>query len=85
MLLSLDEINNNERTITILKQILKTNCQYRRLAKTKRPIICRKILIFEKIELMKRKSQIRPDIFQDMKLNMNAIKEKSDIAKHAEA
>jgi hypothetical protein len=28
------------------------------------------------------KSQIRQDIFKIMKLNMNAIKEKSDIAKH---
>jgi hypothetical protein len=54
-----------------------------KLAKIKRPIICKSFDFLEKIELMKPvKSQIRQDIFKIMKLNMNAIKEKSDIAKH---
>jgi hypothetical protein len=48
MLLSLDENNNEERAIIILKPILKTNCHIRRLAKTKRPIICRKRFFEEK-------------------------------------
>ncbi|WP_158728317.1 MULTISPECIES: ATP-binding protein [unclassified Flavobacterium] len=86
MLLSLDEINGNEeKAITIFEtNITKQIANITEAGEYKATYNLQK-----NFDLLKEnrtdetlKSQIRQDIFKIMKLNMNAIKEKSDIAKH---
>lgn len=86
MLLSLDEINGNEEKAIIIFEtnIAKQIANITEAGEDKATYNLQKNFDF----LMKNrtdetlKSQIRQDIFKIMKLNMNAIKEKSDIAKH---
>jgi PAS domain S-box-containing protein len=86
MLLSLDEINGNEEKaiITFETNITKQIANITEAGEDKATYNLQK-----NFDLLKEsrtdetlKSQIRQDIFKIMKLNMNAIKEKSDIAKH---
>lgn len=86
MLLSLDNINADaEKAITTFESNL--NKQNRNVTEVGEDSVTRSLL--KNFELLKRnstderlKSQIRQDIFEIMKLNMAAIKQKSDIAKH---
>lgn len=86
MLLSLDNINADaEKAITTFDSNL--NKQNRNVTEVGEDSVTRSLL--KNFELLKRnsnderlKSQIRQDIFEIMKLNMAAIKQKSDIAKH---
>jgi PAS domain S-box-containing protein len=86
MLLSLDEINGNEeKAITIFEtNITKQIANITEAGEDKVTYNLQK-----NFDLLKKnrndetlKSQIREDIFEIMKLNMIAIKQKSDIAKH---
>jgi PAS domain S-box-containing protein len=86
MLLSLDNINADaEKAIITFDSNL--NKQNRNVTEVGEDSVTRSLL--KNFELLKRnsnderlKSQIRQDIFEIMKLNMAAIKQKSDIAKH---
>lgn len=86
MLFSLDEINVNEEKAII---IFETNIT-KQITNITEPGEDKATYNLQKnFDLLKEsrtdetlKSQIRQDIFKIMKLNMNAIKEKSDIAKH---
>lgn len=86
MLLSLDDINADaEKAIITFDSNL--NKQNRNVTEVGEDSVTRSLL--KNFELLKRnsnderlKSQIRQDIFEIMKLNMAAIKQKSDIAKH---
>lgn len=86
MLLSLDEINGNEeKAITIFEtNITKQIANITEAGEDKATYNLQKNFDFLKKNRTDEtlKSQIRQDIFKIMKLNMNAIKEKSDIAKH---
>ncbi|TWI03230.1 PAS domain S-box-containing protein [Flavobacterium tiangeerense] len=86
MLLSLDEINVNEEKAII---IFETNITKQIANITEAGEDKATYNLQKNFDLLKEsrtdetlKSQIRQDIFKIMKLNMNAIKEKSDIAKH---
>ncbi|QZK91045.1 PAS domain-containing protein [Flavobacterium sp. CHNK8] len=86
MLLSLDEINGNEEKAII---IFETNITKQIANITEAGEDKATYNLQKNFDLLKKnrtdetlKSQIRQDIFKIMKLNMNAIKEKSDIAKH---
>ncbi len=86
MLLSLDEINENEEKAII---IFETNITKQIANITEAGEDTATYNLQKNFDLLKEsrtdetlKSQIRQDIFKIMKLNMNAIKEKSDIAKH---
>ncbi|CAH0336638.1 Alginate biosynthesis sensor protein KinB [Flavobacterium sp. CECT 9288] len=86
MLLSLDEINGNEEKAVI---IFETNITKQIANITEAGEDKATYNLQKNFDLLKDsrtdetlKSQIRQDIFKIMKLNMNAIKEKSDIAKH---
>jgi PAS domain S-box-containing protein len=86
MLLSLDDINADaEKAITTFETNL--NKQNSNVTEVGEDSVTSNLL--ESFELLKinrtderLKSQIRQDIFEIMKLNMAAIKQKSDIAKH---
>ena len=86
MLLSLDDINADaEKAIITFDSNL--NKQNRNVTEVGEDSVTRSLL--KNFELLKKnstderlKSQIRQDIFEIMKLNMAAIKQKSDIAKH---
>ena len=86
MLLSLDEINGNEeKAITIFEtNITKQIANITEAGEDKATYNLQKKFDFLKTNRTDEtlKSQIRQDIFKIMKLNMHAIKEKSDIAKH---
>jgi PAS domain S-box-containing protein len=86
MLLSLDEINGNEeKAITIFEtNITKQIANITEAGEDKATYNLQKNFDFLKKNRADEtlKSQIRQDIFEIMKLNMNAIKQKSDIAKH---
>ena len=86
MLLSLDEINGNEeKAITIFEtNITKQIANITEAGEDKATYNLQKKFDFLKTNRTDEtlKSQIRQDIFKIMKLNMNAIKQKSDIAKH---
>ena len=86
MLLSLDEINvNEEKAITIFEtNITKQITNITEAGEDKATYNLQKNFDFLKKNRADEtlKSQIRQDIFEIMKLNMNAIKQKSDIAKH---
>lgn len=86
MLLSLDEINGNEeKAITIFEtNITKQIANITEAGEDKATYNLQKNfdLLKKNIADETLKSQIRQDIFEIMKLNMNAIKQKSDIAKH---
>ncbi|RYJ51758.1 PAS domain-containing protein [Flavobacterium petrolei] len=86
MLLSLDEINGNEeKAIAIFEtNITKQIANITEAGEDKATYNLQKNFDFLKKNRTDEtlKSQIRQDIFKIMKLNMNAIKEKSDIAKH---
>ena len=86
MLLSLDEINvNEEKAITIFEtNINKQIANITEAGEDKATYNLQKNFDFLKKKRTDEtlKSQIRQDIFKIMKLNMNAIKQKSDIAKH---
>lgn len=86
MLLSLDEINGNEeKAITIFEtNITKQIANITEAGEDKATYNLQKNFDFLKKNRTDEtlKSQIRQDIFEIMKLNMNAIKQKSDIAKH---
>ncbi|MDO8317496.1 MAG: ATP-binding protein [Flavobacterium sp.] len=86
MLLSLDEINGNEeKAITIFEtNITKQITNITEAGEDKATYNLQKNFDFLKKNRADEtlKSQIRQDIFEIMKLNMNAIKQKSDIAKH---
>ncbi|MBG6188326.1 ATP-binding protein [Flavobacterium sp. CAN_S2] len=86
MLLSLDEINENEeKAITIFEtNITKQIANITEAGEDKATYNLQKNFDFLKENRTDEtlKSQIRQDIFKIMKLNMNAIKQKSDIAKH---
>lgn len=86
MLLSLDNISNNvEKAITTFETNL--NKQISNVTEEGEDNATRNLQ--KSFDLLKTnradeslKNQIRQDIFEIMKLNMNAIKQKSDIAKH---
>jgi PAS domain S-box-containing protein len=86
MLISLDEINSNaEKAITIFETNL--NKQTSNVTEVGEDNATRNLeRNFDLLKINKGnetlKSQIRLDIFEIMKLNMVAIKQKSDIAKH---
>ncbi|QIH39652.1 HAMP domain-containing protein [Flavobacterium sp. Sr18] len=86
MLLSLDEINGNEEKAIIIfeSNITKQIANITEAGEDKATYNLQKNFDFLKKNRTDEtlKSQIRQDIFKIMKLNMNAIKEKSDIAKH---
>ena len=86
MLLSLDEINGNEEKSIIVFEtnITKQIANITEAGEDKATYNLQKNFDFLKKNRTDEtlKSQIRQDIFKIMKLNMNAIKEKSDIAKH---
>jgi PAS domain S-box-containing protein len=86
MLLSLDEINENEEKAIIIFEtnITKQIANITEAGEDKATYNLQKNFDFLKKNRTDEplKSQIRQDIFKIMKLNMNAIKEKSDIAKH---
>lgn len=86
MLLSLDEINiDEEKAIAIFETNLKNQiANITEIGEDKVTYNLQKSFDFlEKNRTDENvKSQIRQDIFEIMKLNMNAIKEKSDIATH---
>lgn len=86
MLLSLDEINGNEeKAITIFEtNITKQIANITEAGEDKATYNLQKKFDFLKTNRTDEtlKSQIRQDIFKIMKLNMHAVKEKSDIAKH---
>ncbi|OUD35199.1 ATP-binding protein [Flavobacterium sp. FPG59] len=86
MLLSLDEINGNEEKAIIIFETNITNqiANITEAGEDKATYNLQKNFDFLKKNRTDEtlKSQIRQDIFKIMKLNMNAIKEKSDIAKH---
>jgi PAS domain S-box-containing protein len=86
MLLSLDEINGNEEKAIIIFEtnITKQIANITEAGEDKATYNLQKNFDFLKKNRTDEtlKSQIRQDIFKIMKLNMNAIKEKSDIAKH---
>lgn len=86
MLLSLDEINTSkDNAIIIFKDNLHKQTQNVTEAGEKQETdnLERSFALLEKNSSDESlKMQIRQDIFEIMKLNMNAIKQKSDIAKH---
>jgi PAS domain S-box-containing protein len=86
MLLSLDEINENEEKAIIIFEtnITKQIANITEAGEDKATYNLQRNFDFLKKNRTDEtlKSQIRQDIFKIMKLNMNAIKEKSDIAKH---
>ncbi len=86
MLLSLDEINMNEEKAIIIFEtnITKQIANITEAGEDKATYNLEKNFDFLKKNRTDEalKSQIRQDIFEIMKLNMNAIKQKSDIAKH---
>jgi len=86
MLLSLDEINSNkENAIVTFKENLQKQTQNVTEEGEKKGTdsLKRNFALLEKNSSDESlKMQIRQDIFEIMKLNMNAIKKKSDIAKH---
>jgi PAS domain S-box-containing protein len=86
MLLSLDEINENEeKAIAIFEtNITKQIANITEAGEDKATYNLQRNFDFLKENRTDEtlKSQIRQDIFKIMKLNMNAIKQKSDIAKH---
>ncbi|KQB40263.1 sensor histidine kinase [Flavobacterium aquidurense] len=86
MLLSLDEINSNkEKAIVTFKENLQKQTQNVTEEGEKKGTdnLKRNFALLEKNSSDESlKMQIRQDIFEIMKLNMNAIKKKSDIAKH---
>jgi PAS domain S-box-containing protein len=86
MLLSLDEINNNEgkARVTFETNLDKQNKNVTEVGEGNATLNLQK-----RFHILKKngtdavlKSQIRQDIFEIMKLNMVAIKQKSDVAKH---
>ena len=85
MLLSLDEINGNEEKAIIIFEtnITKQIANITEAGEDKATYNLQKNFDFLKENRTDEtlKSQIRQDIFKIMKLNMNAIKQKSDIAK----
>ncbi|TPG38077.1 ATP-binding protein [Flavobacterium pectinovorum] len=86
MLLSLDEITiNRDNAIITFKENLQKQTQNVTEAGEKKGTdnLKRNFVLLEKNSSDETlKMQIRQDIFEIMKLNMNAIKQKSDIAKH---
>ncbi|MHC0442902.1 ATP-binding protein [Flavobacterium sp. 3-210] len=86
MLLSLDEINTNkDKAIIIFKDNLQKQTQNVTEVGEKKGTdnLKKSFILLEKNSSDETlKMQIRQDIFEIMKLNMNAIKQKSDIAKH---
>ncbi|MEZ0128655.1 PAS domain-containing sensor histidine kinase, partial [Flavobacterium sp. LBUM151] len=86
MLLALDEINaNKENAIITFKENLQKQTQNVTEAGEKKGTdnLQKNFALLEKNSSDESlKMQIRQDIFEIMKLNMNAIKKKSDIAKH---
>jgi PAS domain S-box-containing protein len=86
MLLSLDEINSNEKkSITVFE----TNLNKQKSNITEIGEGEATLNLHNSFDLLKKsrtdealKSKIREDIFEIMKLNMVAIKQKSDVAKH---
>lgn len=86
MLLSLDEINSNkENAIVTFKENLQKQTQNVTEEGEKKGTdsLKRNFALLEKNSSDESlKMQIRQNIFEIMKLNMNAIKKKSDIAKH---
>jgi hypothetical protein len=86
MLLSLDEINSNkEKAIAVFETNL--NKQKRNITEIGEGEVTQNL--YHNFDLLKKnrtdetlKSQIRKNIFQILKLNMVAIKKKSDIVKH---
>ncbi|PIF33276.1 PAS/PAC sensor signal transduction histidine kinase [Flavobacterium sp. 9] len=86
MLLSLDEINSNkENAIVTFKENLQKQTQNVTEEGEKKGTdnLMKNFALLEKNSSDESlKMQIRQDIFEIMKLNMNAIKKKSDIAKH---
>lgn len=86
MLLALDEINANKENaiITFKKNLLNQTKNITEAGEKKGTDSLKKNFAFlEKNSSDESlKMQIRQDIFEIMKLNMNAIKQKSDIAKH---
>jgi PAS domain S-box-containing protein len=86
MLLSLDEINSNQEKKNAVFQtnLTKQIANITEIGEDKATYNLQKKFDFLKKNRNNEtlKSQIRQDIFEIMKLNMNAIKQKSDIAKH---
>jgi signal transduction histidine kinase len=86
MLTALDEININEnKAITIFETNLKkqlNNITEVGEDKATNNLTAKFTLLQKDRNDEKLKAQIRQDIFEIMKLNMNAIKKKSDLAKH---
>ncbi|RED22202.1 PAS/PAC sensor signal transduction histidine kinase [Flavobacterium cutihirudinis] len=86
MLLSLDEINTNKNNaIVVFKENLQKQTQNVTEVGEKKGTdnLKEKFALLEKNSTDESlKMQIRQNIFEIMKLNMNAIKQKSDIAKH---
>ncbi|WP_264536521.1 cell wall metabolism sensor histidine kinase WalK [Flavobacterium sp. N1736] len=86
MLLSLDEIttNRDKAIITFSKNLQKQTQNVTEAGEKKgTDNLKRNFVLLEKNSADESlKMQIRQDIFEIMKLNMNAIKQKSDIAKH---
>ena len=86
MLLSLEDISTNEtKSIAIFKTNLKL--QIANITEDGEDVVTNKLQnSFSNLEKNKKdyklKNQIRQDIFEIMKLNMKAIKQKSDVAKH---
>lgn len=86
MLLSLDEINaDEEKAIVVFEtNLIKQIANITEAGEDNATYNLQKVFNFLKKNKTDEtlKSQIRQDIFEIMKLNMNAIKQKSDIAKH---
>src|SRR6478735_7709853 len=86
MLLSLDEINSDAEyaIITFEKNLNKQADNITEVGEHDATLNLKKSFDLLKINRTdeRLKSQIRQDIFEIMKLNMTAIKQKSDIAKH---
>ncbi|WP_426064008.1 ATP-binding protein [Flavobacterium sp. DSP2-3-1] len=86
MLLSLDEMNaDEEKAIVVFEtNLIKQIANITEAGEDNATYNLKKVFNFLKKNKTDEtlKSQIRQDIFEIMKLNMNAIKQKSDIAKH---
>ena len=86
MLLSLDEMNaDEEKAIVVFEtNLIKQIANITEAGEDNATYNLQKVFNFLKKNKTDEtlKSQIRQDIFEIMKLNMNAIKQKSDIAKH---
>ena len=86
MLLSLDEMNaDEEKAIVVFEtNLIKQIANITEAGEDNATYNLKKVFNFLKKNKADEtlKSQIRQDIFEIMKLNMNAIKQKSDIAKH---